>query len=183
MSADTSGAARPYAQALFNVTQQRGTVDEAAASLNEIAASIKATPLLLTTLDNPHLTRDRKRALMAKIFAGAPSDVSHLITMMVENDRAADLVATAREYSRLVDEYRGLADATVTSAVPLSDQQESALLEKLQSMSGQTIRLQKRVDETMLGGLIVRLGDKLIDASVATQLEGIREKLRQAKVV
>lgn len=178
-----AGAARRYARALFNVTQSRGTIDEAAQSLNEVATSIEATPLLLNTLHNPHMTTARKRSLVERVFVGLQSDAARLVYLMVENDREDDLVDTAREYSRLVDEYRGLADATVTSAVPLSPQQENALVEKLQSMSGQTIRLQTRVDETLLGGLVVRLGDKFIDASVATQLQGIREKLKQAKVV
>lgn len=178
-----AGAARRYAQALFNVTLQRGTVDEAAASIGEIAAAIDGTPLLLNTLHNPRMTSERKRALMTQIFGGAQAEVERLMLIMLENDRIGDLVGTAHEYSRLVDEHRGLADATVTSAVPLSEQQESALLEKLQQMSGRTIRLQSRIDENLLGGLVVRLGDKFIDASVATQLQGIREKLKQAKVV
>jgi F-type H+-transporting ATPase subunit delta len=177
------GAARRYARALFNVTQSRGTVDEAAQSLNEVAASIEATPLLLNTLHNPHMTSERKRSLMGRIFSDVHADVARLMHLMVENDRADDLVGTAREYSRLVDEHRGLADAVVTSAVPLTPQQESALMEKLHQMSGQTIRLQTRIDENLLGGLVVRLGDRLIDASVATQLQGIREKLKQAKVI
>ena len=68
------------------------------------------------------------------------------------------------------------------SAVPLTPEQHSALQQKLQAATGYTVRLKTRVDENILGGLIIRVGDRLIDGSVATQLQSMREQLKRAKV-
>jgi F-type H+-transporting ATPase subunit delta len=88
----------------------------------------------------------------------------------------------AAEFKRLLDEHRREIDAEAVTAIALSPAQQEALLQRLQTATGYTVRLKTRVDESILGGLIVRIGDKLIDGSVRSRLEMMREQLKQAKV-
>lgn len=102
--------------------------------------------------------------------------------MLVEKDRADIIPNVASEFARLLDEHRKEANAEAISAVPLTGEQKAHLENQLQAATGYKVRLKTRVDENILGGLIVRVGDKLIDASVATRLAQLRNKLKQVKV-
>ncbi len=81
-----------------------------------------------------------------------------------------------------MDEHRGEVDAVAATAQPMNDEQIAALKEQLQQVTGLKVRLQTKVDESLLGGLVVRVGDRMIDASVASRLNAIRDQLKKAKV-
>jgi len=137
----------------------------------------------MTMLHHPLIAQDRKKELLAQVFGGEiQSDVQNFLFLLVEKDRASIIPNVAREFARLVDEYRRVADAEVVSAVPLTSEQTAAILQQLQASTGYTIRLQTRVDETIVGGLVIRVGDKLMDGSVATRLQTMREGLKRTKV-
>lgn len=176
-------AARRYAGALFNVAVARGEEDEIARNLATVSSVALESPQLMGVLQHPRITRDQKKGILSKVFQDqVRPDVIHFLLMLVEKDRASMIPSAAKEFARLLDEHRQEADAEAITALPLTPEQETQLKVRLQEATGYKVRLKTRVDERILGGLIVRVGDKLIDASVLSQLEEIRSRLKQIKV-
>ena len=176
-------AARRYAGALFNIAVERNEADDVARNLADVTAVTSQSPELMSVLHHPRVTRERKKEILAQVFHNqVRPDFEHLLLMLVEKDRASIIPNVATEFARMLDEHRKEVDAQAVSAVPLTDEQKARLEAQLLAATGYKVRLQTRVDESILGGLIVRVGDKLIDASVASQLSQIRNKLKQVKV-
>lgn len=176
-------AARRYSRALFNVALERNEIDAIAESLATVTSTAATTPELLTVLQHPLVTRERKNHLLGEVFGNSVhADVASFLLLLVEKDRASIIPNVAREFARLVDEHRKVTDAEVLSAIELTEAQTKVLAEQLQAATGNAVRLQTRVDPAILGGLVVRVGDKLIDGSVVTQLKSIREQLKRVKV-
>jgi F-type H+-transporting ATPase subunit delta len=183
MATGELSVARRYAAALFGAASKRNEVDAVAANLQEVVSTVLASRELQSVLHHPRLPREKKTAVLRGIFSGSVRpDVEKFLFLVVEKDRAILLPQIQQEFNRLVDEHRGEADGEAVSAVPLSAQQISALNAALNQRFGVKVRLKTRVDENVLGGLVVRVGDKLIDGSAATRLEKIKEQLKRTKV-
>ena len=176
-------AARRYARALFQTVLKGEQLDTVAENLDAISQAAKSTPVFMNVLHHPHVTRERKKELLRKIFEGRVQPVvEHFLLLLVEKDRASILPNVAAQFRELLDEYRREIDAEAVSAVPLTSAQTENLRSRLQAATGYKIRLQTRVDDAILGGLLVHVGDKLYDGSLAAQLQRIEEQLRQVKV-
>lgn len=185
MAIGDSSAVRRYSHALFNVAVQRDDIDGIATNLAEITSTMLGSPDVMRLLNHPRVTHARRKEVLHHIFGGnILPEVEHFLFLLIDKDRAHILPNIAREFGRFVDEYRGEADAEAISAVELSEAQKQDLVAHLKSSTGlKTIRLRTRVDPSILGGLIIRVGDKLIDGSVTTQLAKMREQLKRAKVI
>lgn len=182
MTGDLS-VARRYASALFEVAKKRGNVDGVAASLQEVVSAVQASRDLKSVLHHPLLPIEKKKAVLNGVFGGKVlPDVERFLFLVVEKQRATLFPQILSEFNRLVDEYRGEGDAEVISAVPLSAAQVAALQAQLSTRFGIKVRLNLRIDPNILGGLVVRVGDKFIDASVATRLDRLNEQLKRVKV-
>lgn len=176
-------ASRRYAKALFQLALGRNEVDEIADSLRVVTEASKASPQLMVVLHHPRITRERKKELIHQMFGDSVrEDVEHFLSFLVDKDRANVIPTMARQFLILVDEHRREADAEAVSAVPLTEAQIAALKTRLEAQTGYKLRLTTRVDEKILGGLVVRVGDHLIDGSLATELSALRERLKKTKV-
>lgn len=175
--------ARRYARALFNTALKSGEVDGVAESLDAIAGAAQGSSQFMNVMRHPLITRERKKELLHQIFEGRVQPVvEHFLFLLIENDRAAILPDVGEQFRTLLDEHRREMDAEAVSAVPLTPTQVDALKARLQAETGYTVRLQTRVDESLLGGLLVRVGDRLFDGSIASQLRRLEEQLQQVKV-
>jgi F-type H+-transporting ATPase subunit delta len=176
-------AARRYARALFQATLKTGEVEAVAASLDGIAHAAKNSPQFMNVMRHPLITRERKKELLHHIFDGRVEPVvEHFLFLLIEKDRSIILPDIAAQFRQLLDEYKREVDAEAVSAVPLSGEQTEALKTRLEATTGYKVRLQTRVDERLLGGLVVRVGDRLFDGSIASRLQQVEEQLRQVKV-
>lgn len=176
-------AARRYARALFQTALKSNEVDAVALSLDAIAQASEATPQFMNVMRHPLITRERKKELLTHIFENRVQPVvEHFLFLLIENDRAAILPDVGEQFKQLLDAHRREVDAEAVSAVPMTDAQVAALKARLEAETGHTVRLQTRVDASLLGGLLVRVGDRLFDGSVASQLQRIEDQLLQVKV-
>ena len=184
MAIGDSGAVRRYSRALFNVAQERNEVDEVAQNLAQLTQTFANSPELRAVMHHPRITRTRRKELLHQVFQwSVRQDVVTFLNLLVDKDRANIIPHVAQEFLRLVDEHRREADAEVVSAVPLTDTQREAVVQRLKVTNNlQVVRLTTRVDPDILGGLVIRVGDQLIDGSVATQLNTMREQLKRAKI-
>ena len=182
MNGDIS-VARRYSAALFEVAKKRGEVEAVATNLHEVADTVRGSRELMSVMHHPLLTLDKKKSILRQVFDGhIRPDVERFMFLVVEKKRAIMLPQIVAEFDRMVDEFRGQADAEAVTAIALSAQQTADLEAALQRRFGVKVRLKTRVDPEVLGGLQVRVGDKLLDATVKTKLDRMSEQLKRVKV-
>jgi F-type H+-transporting ATPase subunit delta len=172
-----STAARRYAEAAFEIAVRDGTVDAWRRELDE-AADVIADPAIAEALHNPAVpTAIREDALRKGLGSALSKPVLNLILFMVRRGRIEDLTRVAAEFRRLDDERKGLIHAVATSALPLEPSDVKALTARLEQMTGRKVELAVETDPSLLGGIVVRVGDRLIDGSVRGRLERLRSQL------
>lgn len=176
MARRDSGARR-YAEAAFEVAQRDGTIEQWRSEL-EAAATVIGDERALAALANPSLPIDQRAAAVSGLLGGVASGpVQNLIQLLLRRGRIEELGRVASEFRRLDDRRQGITHATVTSAAPLTSDEVQALTARLQASTGGRVVLDTEVDESLLGGLVVRVGDRLIDGSVRGRLERLRNQL------
>ena len=172
-----STAARRYAEAAFEIGLRDGTVETWRREL-DLAATVLTDPAVAAGLDNPAVATDRRATALADAIGGSIGrPVLNLIVTMLRRGRIEDLPRVAAEFRRLHDRLNGVTHAHATSAASLEPSEVSALTERLEQMTGGRVELDLTVDPSLLGGLVVRVGDRLIDGSVRGRLERLRTQL------
>jgi F-type H+-transporting ATPase subunit delta len=132
---------------------------------------------------SPEVATDRKIEFIRKVFGPRldPMTVNFLVLLM-EKKRIISVLDIAEDFSRMIDEHRGLLKARVVSAIALSGDQESRLKSQLDRLTGKNVILEKRVDPGVLGGVEVHLGNRIIDGSLRHGLKLLREDLSRTEV-
>jgi F-type H+-transporting ATPase subunit delta len=167
-----------YASALFAAAQKTAAVDVVQKDLDMLAGHWQSIPQLRQAMESPLLPDDKKLALIDKLFGKEVSPLTRsFLKVLVEKDRETILVHVQQEFRLQADSARGLLRAQASVAEPLDDTQQKALVAGLQKRTGKTIALEVNVDPGILGGVVVRLQDTVIDGSVRGSLERIREQM------
>jgi F-type H+-transporting ATPase subunit delta len=172
-----SSAAKRYAQALFSLGKEQGTLDAWQSDL-ALLTTFARDDGIAAYLTNPSVTADKKLATLETAFdASVQPETRNLARMLVER-RRTELIPEIREiFDDQVRAERGITVADVTTAEPLTDDEREFVRQKLASMTGNTIELALHVDPEIIGGIIVRIGDQVIDGSVRNKLEKMRRRL------
>jgi F-type H+-transporting ATPase subunit delta len=170
-------AARRYAEAAFDVAMRDNTVDAWRLEL-ESAAAIVAEERIGRALANPSIPRETRTATAEATFGPLVGrKVLNLIGLLLRRGRIEELPRLAAEFRRLDDERQGITHAAATSASSLTADEVRALTQQLEQVTGGRIELDVQVDPSLLGGLLVRVGDQLIDGTVRSRLERLRNQL------
>ena len=167
---------RRYADAAFEIATRDGTIETWRRDLDGAAAELEGTDLM-AVLANPALPLEQRTDVARKVFDGLSAPARNLVLLLVRRGRIEQLPRVAAEFRRLDERRQGITRATATSAMPLTDTEVRALTARLEQMTGGRIALQTDVDEGLIGGLVVRVGDRLIDGSVRGRLERLRNQL------
>jgi F-type H+-transporting ATPase subunit delta len=175
--AKRDSAARRYAEAAFQVAERDGTVEAWRREL-DAAATIVSQAVIGRTLSNPAIALETRAAAVNATFGRVASQpVTNLIQLMLRRGRIEDVPRVASEFRRLDNARQGITIAKATSAAPLSQDEVAALTSRLEAFTGGRIDLDVNVDPSLLGGLVVQVGDRLIDGSVRGRLERLRNQL------
>ena len=170
-------APRRYAEAAFEVATRDGTLDRWRADLDS-AASIAGDQRSLDVLANPAIPIERRAIALDQLLVDQVSEqAANLVRLLLRRGRIEDLPRVAAEYRRLDDRRQGITHATATSASELTQDEIRELTARLEQSTGGRIALDVEVDPSLLGGLVVRVGDRLIDGSVRGRLERLRNQL------
>jgi F-type H+-transporting ATPase subunit delta len=182
MARDT--VARRYAAALFLAAQRLEEIEVQEADARALQELLVLQPRLMTFLGSPEIRDDRKEALVRETFGGRvrPTVVAFL-ELLLRKHRIAHLPDVLEDFIARAEEARGIVSATVATAVPLDSDLSDALATRLGSLTGKRIRLLHEVDPDLLGGVVVTIGDRILDGSVKGRLEKIREDLLSARVL
>lgn len=170
-------AARRYAEAAFEVALADNQLDRWQADL-ALAADILGRPEVEPVVDNPAVPLAQRLAVTAGLLESriAPQAL-RLVSLLVERGRAAVLPRVSEEFNRRLNIHRGIVEATVTSAVPLTDAETAEIRSRVEAMAGSTVELRTAVDPALIGGLTIQVRDRLLDASIRGRLERLRDQL------
>jgi F-type H+-transporting ATPase subunit delta len=168
---------RRYAEAAFELATRDDALDAWVAGL-DLAAAVLADERIERRVDDPSRPLRERQAIVKDLLGGrAPAGVLNLVALLTERGRADRVGAVAAEFHRLLRQQRGIVEAVVTSAAPLTAEETEALRKRIAEIAGGQTELEIKVDESLIGGLTVRIGDNLIDASVRGRLERLRSQL------
>ena len=174
-------SARRYAQAAFELALEKDEFDTWSEDLGYLAGATENAEFS-EFLDAPQVTVVQKVSLLDETVGGSISPLArNLVALLASRNSVHLLPKVAEAYQEMLDAHRGIERAEITSAVALSDEQQTRVENLLKEMVGKEIVLTVRIDPQILGGIVARVGDRVIDGSTRTKLEGLRRELvRQA---
>ena len=170
-------AARRYAEAAFQVALAEGQLDQWKADL-ATAAGMLGRPDVAPTVDNPAVPLAHRLEIVRQLLGARISPAAlRLVSLLVERGKVRALPRVSAEFSRQLNAHRGVVEATVTSAVPLTDDETAAIRSRVEAMAGSAVELTTEVNPDLLGGLTIQVRDRLLDASIRGRLERLRDQL------
>ena len=171
-----SGLAGRYATALFELAKEQDSVDAVAADLSAVRAMLHDSADLQRLVRSPVIPREDQGRGMAAVLeaAGACRLTGNFFGLLAANRRLFATADVISAFDALLAAHRGEVTAEVTSAAPLSDGQVARIAQELKRAVGRDIRLTPRVDRGLLGGLVVRVGSRMVDSSLSTKLQALR---------
>jgi F-type H+-transporting ATPase subunit delta len=172
-----SGSARRYADALFGIAQDRGTMDAMAAELAALSA-LAMNRDGMRMLESPDLSNARKLEVVEQAAGPLSPETLRLVEILLQRKRGEILPALADAFNERVRAYRGIELASVTTAIPLEEQDRQLITQWLSARRGRNVEIEERVDPEIIGGVVARVGDQLIDASIRGRLEALRRRIR-----
>ncbi|MBP2629059.1 MAG: synthase subunit delta [Firmicutes bacterium] len=172
-----------YAQAVYELAVEKDMLDVVEKELLLVESTITSYADLATLLYHPQVLAQAKKEIIRKIFGQDVNDfVLTFLLLLLDKRREAALPAIIAEYVKIANQARNIVKAEVTTALPLAESQHAALVKKLSLVTGKTVVLTTELDQTIIGGMIIKIGDKLIDGSVVRQLATLKNALLNNEV-
>jgi F-type H+-transporting ATPase subunit delta len=172
-------AAKRYAQAAFAIALESGTIASWRTDLGDIAAVLAESDAAGSFADG-RIPLQQRLAMVERVLDVQPLALN-LAKLLVSKGRSADARAVADAFGRMADEQEGIVHARITAAVDLSPQQVAGIEQRLSSSLGRRVQVTPAVDPGIVGGLVVRVGDRMVDGSVRTRLKRLRRELEGAR--
>ncbi len=169
-----------YAKAMFDLANERNALDDVKADLATITAMLDESADLESVVRSPVLSRDDQARAMDAVLdaAGVGQMVKNFVGVVAKNRRLFALRGMIRGYNELLAQHRGEVAAEVTSAQPLTDAQRDNLAAALKQAVGRDVTIETSVDESLIGGMIVRVGSRMVDFSLSTKLASLRLSMK-----
>lgn len=169
-----------YAEALYEIAIENKLVDQLEEELQAVVRVFEETTQLKKILFHPRITAAQKKEVLAGLFGGRISEVAiNFLNMLVDRQREIYLADITNYFTDMANKGRNISDVKITSAVELNGEEKKKLAAAMAKCTGKQVRLSYDVDPKLLGGMVVRVGDKVIDGSVIARLQTLREHLRQ----
>lgn len=179
-------AAKRYARALFEAAREQGAerISEVEIELKAVVDALKANHDLLNLLQNPSLDITAKKQLLERIFASSVSElVMNTLYLLIDRRRAEVLESMASSYVKIADEALGQTAAVVYSPLALSEGELASIAATFGQITGYKIRVESVIDKSLIGGIRVRIGDRLYDGSLAGKLDRLHKMMNQAQAL
>jgi F-type H+-transporting ATPase subunit delta len=171
-------ASRRYALALLEVAAEGNFLEAVTEDLQNIQEVLGQSRDLQRSLKSPLIKGDLKSRILEEIFRGQVNDKTMIFLKLLAHKKRADLISdVVTEFNTLLDERNGYLNAEVKSAVKLNEEQARELVNGLSARTGKKIRARMSLDESLLGGFTVKIGDTILDGSVSHQLKLLRKSL------
>jgi len=168
-----------YAQALFDIACEQDTVDKWQAELEQVAEALGTSGDLQRALYHPRVTSSQKHALLAGVFEGRISKTPlDFLFLLVDRHREIYLADIVARFTALADARRGVVEAEVDSTLELSAAEKERLTAIMEKVTARKVRAKYQVNPALIGGVVVRIGDRVLDGSLRTRLVRLAERLK-----
>jgi ATP synthase F1 delta subunit len=174
------GVARVYAEALFDAAKDGGKLDTVQEQLAEFTDALSENRDMQVFFFSPYFSTAEKQEGLEKVVSGADKAVMNFLELLLEKHRMPALMRIRKRFDHLVSEENKELEVTVTSAVPLDEGIAAQIGAEIEKQTGRKVDLSSNVDDNILGGLVVRVGNMVLDASVRNQLEKLRKNVASA---
>jgi F-type H+-transporting ATPase subunit delta len=171
--------ARRYANALADVVTKNGEASIIRVELSQFQNLMNETPQLTEVFRNPAVPHEQKSRLLETLIARTKptKTTANFLRVLLRNARLGELKLVNQRFAHVLEVRAGIVSADITTAQPLSPEQQTALQTKLQMMTGKKVNLNFKIDAEIIGGVVTRIGSTVYDGSVKNQLEQLREKM------
>lgn len=176
-----SRLSKRYARALFNLGQEDGSFDLYGQELEAFTNFCRENPEFGNAISNPiFAVGDRKEILQKVLSQSDFSDlVKNFLNLLLDKDRIGVIDAITENYARFTDEASNIAHAEIISAKPLKDETLGKIMKSLEGLTSKKIKSEVKEDPELIGGVVVKIGDLVLDGSVKAQLEGLKESFKR----
>jgi F-type H+-transporting ATPase subunit delta len=172
--------AEVYARSLFEVAQDQGQLDEIHEELDQFADVLSENRQLQLFFFSPYFSSDEKKDGVAKVIEGGNEYFVRFLELLAEKHRLPVLFRIRREFDSLWAKEQKVLEVSVTSAVDLDEETVKGIGQKIQEQTGHKVELAANVDPDVIGGLVIRVGNMVLDASVRNRLERLRRQVASA---
>lgn len=172
--------ARVYAEALFEAGKDRGKLDALQSQLGQFADAVAGNRELQVFLFSPYLSSAEKKEGLRRAISGAEPELINFLDLLVEKTRMPEIFRIRRQLDELWKDENKLLDVTVTSAVELDPEVVGKIGSAVERQTGERVELSSRVDDGILGGIVLQVGNMVLDASIRTRLEKLRKSVASA---
>ena len=173
-------AARVYAEALFAAGEDKGKIDQLQEQLGQFADAVDGDRELQIFLFSPYLSSNEKVEGLKRAVTGAEPEFNNFLELLIEKGRMPELFRIRREFDELWKKAHQRLDVTVTSAIELDPGVVGKIGEEVERQTGEKVELSSQVDGEILGGIVLRVGNMVLDASIRTRLEKLRKSVASA---
>jgi ATP synthase F1 delta subunit len=173
-------AARVYAEALFDVARQKGKLDAIRDELGQFADTLGADRDLQVFFFSPYFSSAEKIEGARRAITDADTEFVNFLELLIEKQRVPEVFRIRRNFDQLWKRENQRIDVTVTSAIGLEDSVVAKIGEEIERQTGRKVELASRVDEEILGGIVLQVGNMVLDASIRSRLEKLRKSVAQA---
>jgi ATP synthase F1 delta subunit len=172
--------AQVYARSLFEVASEQKKIDEIKEQLGQFADALQGDQNLQVFFFSPYFSSKEKEEGLDKALDGADAAFVNFLRLLIENHRMPVIFRVRRAYDRLWEEENRLLPVTITSAVELDQKTVGQIGDRIAEQTGRKVELSSQVDSDILGGIVIRVGNQVLDASVRNRLEQLRKQVARA---
>jgi ATP synthase F1 delta subunit len=173
-------AARVYAEALFDVAKEKGKLDAVGDELAQFADALDSDRELQVFFFSPYFSSAEKADGLKRAVSGADTEFINFLELLIEKHRMPEIFRIRRQFEEMWKKENRRIDVTVTSAVELDPSVVGKIGEEIERQTGKKVELASRVDEEILGGVVLQVGNMVLDASIRSRLEKLRKSVAQA---
>jgi F-type H+-transporting ATPase subunit delta len=171
--------ARVYGRSLFEVALEHGKLDELREQLGQFADAVDQNHELAVFFFSPYFSSTEKQDALGRLLDGADPQLLNFLELLIENHRMPVIFRIRREYERLWEEENRMLPVDITSAIELDEATTRALGDRIGERTGRKVALTAHVEPDILGGIVVRVGNSILDASIRNRLEQLRKQVAQ----
>jgi F-type H+-transporting ATPase subunit delta len=172
--------AKIYSQALFEVGKEDGKLDEYLEEIKFVGDVCSEYKEFFELLKTPKISINEKKNVFEETFEGKlSSETNNFIKIVLDKRRIKNIFEIIKEYEKLVDKHNGVVKADAYTTMPLDEDTLKSLEDKLSSITDKNVKLENKIDKSLIGGIKITLGDKVIDSSLKSRLSNIENSLKK----
>lgn len=172
--------AKTYSQALFEVGLENNNLDVYMEELKVVRDMFKEHPNFYVILTSPKINTEEKKKIVDEVFKDKATDeISNFMKIIIDKRRVKDFYSIVAQFENLIYEHKGIVKATALTTVLLGKDEKDSLIKKLESTTGKKVELINEIDKSLLGGVLIKLGDQVIDGTLRGKLNNLQNSLKE----